>query len=57
MWMCFFAWLAWLFVHLLALVGFRNRLIVMMQWAWSYFTYERNSRLIRGSEDETDSVL
>jgi NADH dehydrogenase len=51
------AWLVWLFVHLLALVGFRNRLIVMTQWAWSYFTYERNNRLIRGPEDETDSVL
>lgn len=51
------AWITWLFVHLLALVGFRNRLVVMMQWAWSYFTFERNSRLIRGPEDEIDSVL
>ncbi len=42
-----FAWIAWLFVHVLSLVGFRNRLIVMTQWAWSYFTHERNSRLIR----------
>ena len=51
------AWLAWLFVHLMALVGFRNRLIVLTQWAWSYFTYERNSRLIRRPDDESDSVL
>jgi len=51
------AWLVWLFVHLLALVGFRNRLVVLMQWAWSYFTYERNSRLIRRPDEETDSVL
>ena len=51
------AWLAWLFVHLLALVGFRNRLIVLTQWAWSYFTFERNSRLIRRPDEETDSVL
>ncbi len=52
------AWLAWLFVHLMALVGFRNRLVVLMQWAWNYLTFERNSRLIRGSEGEgSDSVL
>ncbi len=52
------AWLAWLFVHLMALVGFRNRLVVLMQWAWNYVTFERNSRLIRGSEGEgSDSVL
>jgi len=51
------AWLTWLFVHLLALVGFRNRLIVLTQWAWSYFTFERNSRLIRMPDEEKDSVL
>ena len=42
------AWLAWLCVHILFLIGFRNRLIVMIQWAWSYFTYERGARLITG---------
>jgi NADH:ubiquinone reductase (H+-translocating) len=46
----YFAWLAWLFVHILFLIGFRNRLIVMIQWAWSYFTYERGARLITGSD-------
>ncbi len=50
------AWLAWLFVHLMALVGFRNRLVVLAQWAWSYFTFERNARLIR-SESEEDAAL
>jgi len=40
------AWLAWLFVHIFFLIGFRNRLIVLIQWAWSYFTYERGARLI-----------
>ncbi|MEG0820140.1 MAG: NAD(P)/FAD-dependent oxidoreductase [Burkholderiaceae bacterium] len=40
------AWLAWLFVHILFLIGFRNRLLVMIDWAWSYFTYQRHSRLI-----------
>lgn len=43
-----FAWLAWLFVHIFFLIGFRNRLIVLIQWAWSYFTYERGARLITG---------
>lgn len=45
----FIAWLAWLFVHILFLIGFRNRLIVFIQWAWSYVTYERGARLITGS--------
>jgi len=44
------AWLAWLFVHIFFLIGFRNRLIVMIQWAWSYFTYERGVRLITGDQ-------
>jgi NADH dehydrogenase len=41
-------WLAWLFVHIFNLIGFRNRLIVMVQWAWSYFSYQRAIRLITG---------
>ena len=44
----YFAWLAWLFVHIFFLIGFRNRLIVLIQWAWSYFTYQRGARLITG---------
>jgi NADH:ubiquinone reductase (H+-translocating) len=47
----FIAWLAWLFVHILFLIGFRNRVIVFVQWAWSYFTYERGARLITGNSD------
>jgi NADH:ubiquinone reductase (H+-translocating) len=47
----YFAWLAWLFVHILFLVGFRNRLLVMIQWAWSYLTYERGACLITGSDE------
>ncbi len=43
------AWLMWLFVHLMFLVGFRNRLLVMIEWAWSYLTYQRSARLITGS--------
>jgi NADH:ubiquinone reductase (H+-translocating) len=45
----FMAWLAWLFIHILFLIGFQNRLLVFIQWAWSYFTYERGARLITGS--------
>ena len=44
----FLAWLAWLFIHIFFLIGFRNRVIVMIQWAWSYLTYERGARLITG---------
>jgi NADH dehydrogenase len=44
----FVAWLSWLFIHIFFLIGFRNRLIVLIQWAWSYFTYERGARLITG---------
>lgn len=42
------AWLAWLFIHILFLIGFRNRLIVMIQWAWAYLTFQRGARLITG---------
>jgi NADH dehydrogenase len=45
----FLAWLAWLFIHIFFLIGFRNRLVVMLQWAWSYFTYQRSARLITGN--------
>ena len=44
----FLAWLSWLFIHIFFLVGFRNRLIVLIQWAWSYLTYERGAWLITG---------
>jgi NADH:ubiquinone reductase (H+-translocating) len=45
----FIAWLGWLFIHIFFLIGFRNRMLVFIQWAWSYFTYERGARLITGS--------
>jgi len=44
----FFAWLAWLFVHLFFLIGFRNRVLVMSEWAWAYLTWQRGARLITG---------
>ncbi len=40
------AWLAWLFIHIVWLVGFRNRLLVLFQWAWAYFTFDKGARLI-----------
>jgi NADH dehydrogenase len=47
----FMAWLAWLCIHILFLIGFQNRVLVLIQWAWSYFTYERGARLITGSNN------
>ena len=44
----FFAWVLWLVVHILMLIGFRNRVLVMAQWAWTYLRYERGARLITG---------
>ena len=43
------AWLAWLFIHVLYLVGFRNRLAVLFQWAWAYVTFNKGARLITRS--------
>jgi NADH dehydrogenase len=42
----FLAWVAWLFVHLMQLIGFRNRLLVLINWAWDYFFYDRAVRII-----------
>jgi len=44
----FIAWLAWVVLHIVTLIGFKNRVIVMFQWAWSYVTHDRGSRLIHG---------
>jgi NADH dehydrogenase len=44
----FLAWMAWLFVHILFLIGFRNRVLVLIEWAWAYLTFQRGSRLITG---------
>jgi NADH dehydrogenase len=42
------AWLAWLFVHIVFLIGFRNRFLVLFEWAWAYFSWQRGARLITG---------
>ena len=46
------AWLVWLAVHLMFLIGFRNKFSVLMQWAYSYFTYKRGARIITGVSGE-----
>ncbi len=53
----FLAWLAWLFVHVLTLIGFRNRLYVMSEWFWAYLTRERSARLITGTAREMENAL
>lgn len=42
----FFAWFVWMFVHLMSLVGFRNKFFVLLSWTWSYFSYDKSNRLI-----------
>jgi NADH:ubiquinone reductase (H+-translocating) len=44
----FIAWIAWLLLHIVYLIDFRSRVLVLIDWAWSYFTYQRGSRLITG---------
>jgi NADH:ubiquinone reductase (H+-translocating) len=46
------AWLLWLFIHVLYLASFRNRLLVLMEWGYAYFTYQRGVRLIVETEEE-----
>jgi NADH dehydrogenase len=45
-----FAWWFWLALHIYFLIGFRSRLIVLINWAWAYFTYARGARIILGNE-------
>ena len=51
----YLAWLAWLFIHLIFLVGFRNRIAVLFQWAYSYFSYKRSARIITYLPPETEA--
>ncbi len=54
----FIAWMMWLGLHVFFLIGFRNRIIVMMEWFWAYLTRERSARLITGDADELrDAVM
>jgi NADH dehydrogenase len=45
-------WLVWAFVHILNLIGFRNRIVVFVQWGWAYFSFQRSVRLIIGQAAE-----
>ena len=49
-------WLVWLFIHIMKLVGFRNRVLVLIQWAAAYLTYQRSVRLITGYETSTEEL-
>ena len=49
----FVAWLLWIFVHIFFLIGFRNRFMVILEWAWAYMTYQRGARLITGTNWRT----
>ncbi len=53
----FLAWLAWLFVHVITLIGFRNKLSVLGDWFWAYLTRERSARLITGDSEELEEAL
>ena len=53
----FIAWLAWLFVHVISLIGFKNRLYVLSEWFWAYLTRERSARLITGDAEELKDAL
>jgi NADH dehydrogenase len=47
-----FAWYVWMFVHLMSLVGFRNKVFTFLSWMWNYFSYDRSNRLIIGRGEE-----
>ncbi len=42
----FIAWLVWMFVHLISIIGFRNKFFVLLSWLWNYFSYDKSNRLI-----------
>ncbi len=50
----FIAWITWIIVHIYYLIGFRNRVMVVIEWAWAYLTFQRGARLI--TTDSTDTV-
>lgn len=53
----FIAWLMWLFLHVMFLIGFRNRFAVLLEWFWAYLTRERSARLITGDADELKDAM
>jgi len=53
----FIAWLMWLFLHVFFLIGFRNRMVVMLEWFWAYLTRERSARLITGDAENLRDAM
>jgi NADH dehydrogenase len=51
-----FAWFIWLFVHLFSIIGFKNRLLVFINWIWNYLSYDAVMRVIIGSKKENEPV-
>ncbi len=51
----FIAWAAWLFIHIILLIGFRNRFAVLLEWALAYLTYDRGARLITGKLPDAET--
>lgn len=51
------AWLFWLFIHLYFLIGFRNRFVVLMDWAWAYFSFERHARVVADAPRPSEGAL
>lgn len=52
----FFAWFIWMFVHLMSLVGFRNKVVVLVNWVYNYFSYDRGTRLIIRTFSRTNKI-
>jgi NADH:ubiquinone reductase (H+-translocating) len=50
------AWWVWLLAHVYFLIGFRNRLVVLLDWAWAYWTYQRHARIVTGADTDADTV-
>lgn len=50
-----FAWMIWLFIHLMSLIGFRNKVVVLLNWFWNYFTYDQTLRVIIKAENKPSS--
>jgi hypothetical protein len=53
----FFAWLLWLFIHVIILIDFRSRLWVLSEWFWAYFTRHRSARLITGGAEDLREAI
>jgi NADH dehydrogenase len=53
----FFAWLIWMFIHLISIIGFRNKVFTLLSWLWSYFSYDKSNRLIISRNKEKEEAV